>query len=61
MIVCMLVIAGASLQLSAETISNLRVVYWGEAVALIAFGIAWFVSGKALPLIADKEERLKLL
>ncbi|MGL6134302.1 MAG: hypothetical protein ACRC1L_08970 [Prochlorococcaceae cyanobacterium] len=61
MIVCMVAIAAANLLLRAETVSTLRIVYWGEALALIAFGIAWFVSGKALPLLTDKDERLMLL
>ncbi|MCP9888370.1 hypothetical protein KBY96_10585 [Cyanobium sp. ATX 6A2] len=61
MIVCMVAIAAANLLLPAETVSTLRIVYWGEALALIAFGIAWFVSGKALPLLTDKDERLMLL
>lgn len=53
-------IAASSLLLPAEVITDLRVVYWGEAIALIAFGISWFVSGKALSIIADEKDRLKL-
>ncbi len=59
-IASMVGIAASSLLLPAEVITDLRVVYWGEALALIAFGISWFVSGKALSIIADEKDRLKL-
>jgi hypothetical protein len=60
MIACMVGIAAANLFLPAESIADWRIVYWGEAIALFAFGIAWFVSGKALRIIAEEGERLKL-
>lgn len=60
MIVCMLSIAGSNIILPSEVVQDLRIVYWGEAIALGAFGVAWFVSGKALGLFADKDEMLKL-
>jgi len=60
MIACMVVIAAGTLILPSEFIDDWRIVYWGEAIALFAFGIAWFVSGKALGIVADEGERLKL-
>ena len=60
MIACMVGIAAANLILPSESVANWRIVYWGEAIALIAFGVAWFVSGKALGIVADEGERLKL-
>jgi hypothetical protein len=60
MIACMVTIAAANLLLPAPAVAALRIVYWGEAIALFAFGIAWFVSGKALGLLADEEEQLRL-
>jgi hypothetical protein len=60
MIACMVGIAAGSLILPSDSIDDWRIVYWGEAIALFAFGIAWFVSGKALGIIADEKERLKL-
>ena len=38
-----------------------RITYWGEAVALCAFGIAWIVAGKVIPWLVDDEEALRLL
>lgn len=60
MIACMVGIAAASLILPAKIIADWRIVYWGEAIALFAFGVAWFVSGKAFRIIADEDERLEL-
>lgn len=34
------------------------VVFWAEAAALVAFGVAWIVAGKALPWLVDEDERL---
>ena len=60
MIACMVGIAAANLILPSESVADWRIVYWGEAIALIAFGVAWFVSGKALSIVADEGKRLKL-
>jgi len=60
MIACMAIIGASSFILPSDTIANLQIVYWGEAIALFAFGIAWFVSGKALAIIANEKERLRL-
>lgn len=60
MIICMLGMAIANFALPAEVVARLRLIYWGEAIGLGSFGVAWFVSGKALPFFADPNERLKL-
>ena len=36
-----------------------RIIYWVEAIALGAFGVAWFVAGKWLRFFADPDEELK--
>ena len=33
-------------------------IFWGETIALIAFGIAWITAGKIL--VANDSERFKL-
>jgi hypothetical protein len=43
-----------------ETGKDFRITYWGEAIALVAFGVAWIVAGKYIPLFVDKEEELHL-
>ncbi len=60
MLLCIVGIAGASLILSSEVVEQLRIVYWGEAIALDAFGFAWFVSGKALGVFAEPDEINKI-
>ncbi len=37
-----------------------RLTYYCEAVALIAFGIAWLTASRILPLITRKDERLSI-
>jgi riboflavin transporter FmnP len=56
MIVCMVVIFVTSQVLPKEILMRLRVTYYGEAVALMAFGVAWIAAGKAFRLIADDDE-----
>ena len=34
--------------------------FWGEAIALGAFGVAWITAGKVIPILVDKEEALPL-
>jgi hypothetical protein len=38
---------------------SLRVTYWAEAVALVAFGISWLTAAKVLPVLADSDELLR--
>lgn len=37
-----------------------RVVFWGETVALSAFGVAWIVAGKYLSPLVHPDEKLYL-
>ena len=37
-----------------------RLVFWGEATGLYAFGIAWLVASRKVPGITDPDERLPL-
>lgn len=37
-----------------------RLTFYGEAAGLIAFGIAWLVASRVLPLISSKEERFSV-
>jgi predicted membrane channel-forming protein YqfA (hemolysin III family) len=60
MVGCMLVIGVAKLTMSDETIKALSVTYWGEAIALIAFGFAWIVAGKYFRPFVDDDEKLRL-
>lgn len=57
MVGCMLVMAIAYLLLPPALVLEWRVTFWGEAIALTAFGLAWIASGKTFSLIADEEER----
>jgi hypothetical protein len=64
---CALVMIGAMLTgavgtfaLTCEVRTEIRLIYWVEAIALAAFGVAWIVAGKLLPPLVDEEEALKL-
>jgi hypothetical protein len=58
MIVCMLSVA-ISKALPPAVAVSLRVTYWAEAVALVAFGISWLTAAKVLPVLADSDELLR--
>lgn len=60
MVACMLVGWLGKLILSCETVDALSLIYWVEAVALAAFGVAWIVAGKIIPFIVDEQDALKL-
>jgi hypothetical protein len=60
MIGCMLGMGISKLSLPDETINALGTIYWAEAMALIAFGVAWMVAGKYFSPLVDKEEALRL-
>jgi hypothetical protein len=60
MVACMLVALVANFVLMPETLKALRVTYWAEAIALGAFGVAWIVAGKYIPLFVDRDEALHL-
>lgn len=38
-----------------------RLTFYGEAVGLVSFGIAWLVASRMLPIITIKKERLSIL
>ena len=38
-----------------------RLVFYGEAVGLSAFGISWLTASRTLPLLTDKSERFSPL
>jgi len=61
MLACIAGIGLGELFLSDETMDTLRITYWGEAIALGAFGIAWIVAGKSFSFLVDAEEALKLV
>jgi len=56
MLACIVGLFFANILLSAAEINEWRLTYYGETIALIAFGIAWIVSGKTSRLIADEDE-----
>jgi hypothetical protein len=60
MIICMLVGLLGKLILSCETFFESGLLYWVEAIALAAFGVAWIVAGKIIPFIVDEPDALKL-
>lgn len=60
MVICMLVGLVGKLVLSCATMEAWNVIYWVEAIALGAFGVAWIVAGKVIPMLVDEEDALKL-
>ncbi len=60
MLACLAGIPLGHLLLPVQTVAELRLTYWGEASALWAFGLAWIVSGKVLPFLAEPGERLHI-
>ncbi len=60
MVGCILCIGVTSLILSDEVTKGLRITYWAELVALVAFGIAWIVAGKYFSPLVDEKEALRI-
>lgn len=60
MIACMLAMFASTLLLPDSTLIELRITYWAEAISLIAFGIAWTVSGKYFSIFVDDAELMRL-
>ena len=58
-IISMLTIGISKITMTDEARNALYITYWGEAVALWAFGIAWMVAGKVFSPLVDDEEALK--
>ena len=50
----------AKMMLSGDALVGLQIVYWAEAIALSAFGFAWIVAGKHIPLLVDDDQALVL-
>jgi uncharacterized membrane protein len=60
MLLCMVVAVFSQLIGSLNSTQASTVVYWTETISLLAFGVAWIVAGKAIPVLTEEEERLKL-
>jgi len=56
MVACMLVMLISFKLLTPEELDHSRIIFFGEGIALIAFGVAWIVSGKSFKFVADEEE-----
>lgn len=64
---CGVVIAGAlvfafitGVFIPCEVSRGFSFTFWAEFAALWAFGIAWIVSGKAIPALTDEHERYRI-
>jgi uncharacterized Tic20 family protein len=57
MIVCIVTVG---ISLAAEIGSEVRIIYWAEAVALVAFGTAWMTASRPIKFLAEEGERLAL-
>jgi len=60
MVICIVGMAISRIVFTKEQLSSTEITYWGEAIALGAFGVAWIVAGKYIPFLVDKEDRLHL-
>ncbi len=56
-VACMATLALDALLGGALTAGIPRLVFWGEAVALTAFGISWLTASRTLPMLARADER----
>ena len=59
MIGCILSILLGKLILTEDEMKAIRLMFFMEAIALCAFGVAWIVSGKYFRLLADDDEALR--
>ena len=60
MILCILAVGISKITLPDEAIKALKITYWAEAIALVAFGVAWITAGKFLSPLVNEEEALKI-
>lgn len=60
MIICVIGMTLSIFLLDCQTVWDTRIIFWGECIALVAFGISWVVSGKNFSFIADEDELNKL-
>jgi len=56
MIGCILTVAVLNMVLPGTEVTRLRITYWSESAALVAFGICWMTASKTFRVIADKDE-----
>ena len=61
MVVCIISIGLEIKRLPNEVIESSRIIFAREFIALLAFGVAWFVAGRwyRLSLLVDKEDSNK--
>jgi len=60
MAACLLSALVTQIAMPDQTVKAMRIVYWAETFALLAFGTAWTVAGKAIPFLVDEDESLSL-
>jgi hypothetical protein len=57
MLVCIVTVG---ISLATKIGSEVSIIYWAEAVALAAFGVAWMTASKPIKFLAEEGERLRL-
>ncbi|MEM7688430.1 MAG: hypothetical protein AAF291_05365 [Pseudomonadota bacterium] len=50
-------LTGLAFQLDAQIVRQYRLVYWGETVCLLAYGVSWMVHGRVFEDLADPSDR----
>lgn len=60
MIAAMAVGLIGKLALTCQQVDSFDLIYWVEAIALGAFGVAWITAGKIIPALVDDQDALKL-
>ena len=58
-IICMLTMGLTKFTVPDQIRNSLYITYWGESIALWAFGAAWMVAGKVFSPLVDDEEALR--
>ena len=59
MLICIIGMGISRAVLSKDVLSSTEITYWGEAIALGAFGVAWIVAGKFIWFLVDEKEALR--
>ena len=60
MVIAIVVLALNGLMKSEPENTSSRLVFYGEAAALIAFGVSWLTASRMLPVITNETERIPL-
>jgi hypothetical protein len=60
MVLCLIAVALANFLLPEATVKSYKITWWAEAIAMVAFGTAWIVAGKVIPLLTDEKDKLQL-